>query len=308
MNQGRENHPLENTRTLIGAAWGAATRKSMQRSPAEEYLRLLNKEPLIGDNPEEKVIKAAFTTMLLKITSQQNFSREQLLTIPWSSRRIRPSRLSASLIAFSNDHGKKTVQEFFPVDEILTYLQAVKRQAEITCKPLTIIDQYDLALQQTRNNPVAAAILAHSAFRSVARSSDTRLDSRLAFSIDSLTEPITMMNIARSITDFTINDRRDPLGNTYHWWSQFTANMIFSLQKREYPAQIYIYRKAFSLGPELTVGLRSRLLRMPLAAGDHKQVDRQGMRIGRVMGDLLFNETRIRRHQARKAIPSPKAA
>lgn len=281
---------LENARILTGAAYGAATRKGVLNSPLERYLERLREEPESEYNPPEAVTKKELTTSIIDALSREGNSRDTLLTEPWSSRRIKPSRLAATLIAFSNDHGKKTVPEFFPVDEIFTYLQSVKTRSSQTGKQLTIADQFNLALEQTHNNPIAAALLAHSAYRSVARSSDTRLNPHLVFEVESNTQPITMMNIARSTADFSENDKRDPLGNTYHWWSQFTAGMTFALLKRDNPFQVLMYNKAFSLGPELTVALRSKLLHMPLAAGDHKAVDRQGMRLGRAMGNLLVNK------------------
>lgn len=284
---------IENARILSSAVWGAATKKSMLYSPAGEYLEKLKTEPEPSYNPDEKLTQADFTSRIIAANAQNPLSLDHLLTVPWSLRRIKPSRLAASIIAFSNDHGEKTVTEFFPVDEIHTFLQSVKDQAEQAGKQLSLVDQFDIALEQTNNNPVAAALLAHSAYRSVARSCDTRLDERLRFDVNSDSNPINMMSIARSTADFPINDKhdkKDPLGNTYHWWAQFSAGMIFSLLKKEYPLQVRTYNTAFFFGPELTQGIRNGILRMPLAAGDHKNVDKQGLRIGRSMGHLIVNK------------------
>lgn len=284
---------IKDARTLTGAAWGAATKKSVLevRQRIISYLEQVNKESLHAYNPEESVIKDAFASRIIGAEAQSKHTMTELLTVPWSSRRIKGNRLAASLIAFSNDHGKNTVPEFFPTDEIFKYLEDVKKQASDTGKPLTLVDQYDLALQQTNSNPVAAALLAHSAYRSVARSCDTRLDPRLDFQTNSSTGAISMMDIARSTADFAVKDAmHDPLGNTYHWWSQFTAGMVFSLLKRKTPLQIRVYNTAFRFGPELTKGIRTDMLGMPLDAGDHKHVDRQGMRVGRAMGHLIVNK------------------
>lgn len=282
---------IEDTRILIDAAWGAATRKSILRSGLERYLEKVNQEPSPSFNPEEKIIKREFISRISQAIAEKNHSRRSLLTLPWSSRRIEPPRLAAALIAFSDDHGKKTVPEFFPIHEMFQFLQEVRTQPLETGKQLTVVDQFDIALRQTDNNPVAAALLAHGSYR-VMRSCDTRLSPRLSFEIESDSQPITMMSIARSTADFAVGDTRDPLGNTYHWWSQFSAGMIFTLLKRRAPIQVSVYNKAFYLGPNLTLGIRNRFLHMPLSAGDHKTVDRQGMRIGRAMGNVIVNKLR----------------
>ncbi|HSD98464.1 MAG TPA: hypothetical protein VLB73_02060 [Patescibacteria group bacterium] len=285
----RVHESIENTRALTGAAWGAATRDAVLHSHIDSYLEKIRREAPSFDNPTESIIQEALAAKIIQVTSHA--SRDSLLTNPWNSRRIKPSRLAASLIAFSNDHGKKTVPEFFPVEEILVYLNSIQEQAKKTGKQLTVIDQFNLALDQTNNNPVAAALLAHSSYRAIARSCDTRLSPQLAFEVDSSTQPITMMSVAQSTADFSVNDQRDPLGNTYHWWSQFSAGMIFALLKKDNPIQVATYNTAFSAGPELTVLLRQKIRRRQLAAGDHKQVDRQGKRIGRAMGAILLHES-----------------
>lgn len=280
-----------NTRLLIDAAWGAATRKSILRSGLEEYLEKINQEPAPSYNPEDETIMREFIKSTSLAIDEKKHSKRSLLTLPWSNKRIEPSRLAVALIAFSDDHGRETVPEFFPTDEILQFLHEVRVKSQQTGRQLTVIGQFDLALDQADNHPIAAAILTHGSYR-VLRSCDTRLDPRLSFEIDSEIEPITRMSIARSTADFAIADTRDPLGNTYHWWSQFTAGMTFALLKKKASIQTNVFNSAFHLGPELTLGLRNKLLRMPLSAGDHRNVDRQGMRIGRALGNVIVNKLR----------------
>jgi len=282
---------IENVRILTDAAWGAATRKSILRSSVEEYLEKINQESEPSYNPEDKVILREFYTRVSQTIDRKGYSKRSLLTLPWSNQRIVAPRLAAALIAFSDDHGKETVPEFFPIDEMFLFLYEVKTRSLKTERQLTLIDQFNIALSQTDENPVAAAILTHGSYRAL-RNCDTRLDPRLSFEVESGTELITKMSIARSTADFVVSDTRDPLGNTYHWWSQFSAGMIFALLKKRTPIQTNVFNSAFHLGPELTVGLRNKLLGMPLAAGDHKNVDRQGMRIGRAMGNLIVNKLR----------------
>jgi len=280
---------IANARLLADAAWGAATRRSILRSGLEEYLEKINQEPAPSYNPEEEIILREFIPRISLAIDEKKHSIRSLLTLPWSSQRIELTRLAAALIAFSDDHGRETVPEFFPVAEILRFLHEVRRQSQDTGKQLTLIDQFDIALHQTNNHPVAAAILTHGSYRAL-RSCDTRLDPRLSFGIDSETESITRMNIARSTAEFSIADTRDPLGNTYHWWSQFSAGMTFALLKEIAPKQANVFNSAFHAGPELTKFIRNKLLGMPLAAGDHRSVDRQGVRLGRALGNVIVNK------------------
>lgn len=279
---------IQNVKVLVDAAWGASTGKSILRSGIEAYLKRINQDSEFSYNPGDEVILLEFFQRISRVVEEKNHSRESLLMLPWNSRKIELPRLVKALIAFSDDHGKETVPEFFPVGEIFKFLGKIKCQFQETKKNLNLIDQLDIALHQTDGHPVAAAIIAHSSYR-VLRNCDTRLDPRFSFELESDTKQITQLSIAQSTADFAMTDIKDPLGNTYHWWSQFSFAMTSFLFKPENFIQVNVYNSAFHLGPELTRGIRNKLLGMPLAAGDHREVDRQGMRIGRAIGALVMN-------------------
>ncbi|MBI2031766.1 MAG: hypothetical protein HYT08_04095 [Candidatus Levybacteria bacterium] len=279
---------VHNGRIFVDAAWGAATRRSILRSGLETYLKKVNRKPESSYNPDDEIILREFFPRISQAVKEKNHSRQSLLTLPWSTQKIELHRLAKAIIAFSDDHGKETVPEFFPVEEMFQFLNEVRCQFQQTGKQLTLINQLDIALRQTDNHPTAAAILTSVSYRAL-RNCDRRIDPRLSFAIDSDTESITMMDIARSTADFAMADKRDPLGNTYHWRSQFSFVMTSPLFKTDSPTQVNAYNTAFHFGPELTRGIRNKLLGMPLAAGDHKDVDRQGMRIGRGIGSLVIS-------------------
>lgn len=287
-----KERPLQNMRTLAGAIWGASM-KNVNGEHINEYRYLLSREEPPTQNPKESELKQIILSQITESLTKGHFNLEDLLTVPWSFRRIRTSRFAAALITFTNDHGKKTTPEFFPTDEVVTYLQNIRQQYENTGEQLTIPDQFSIALSQADNNPIAAALLTHAAYRSIARLWDTRMSPKLKFPVTSNTEAITMINIAKSTADFDDSQEiTDPLGNTYHFWSQFTAGVVFTLEKRKRFIQTSLYNQAFSHGPELTSLVRKKIRGRPHSFGNHKEVDMQGLRLGRAAGHLILNKLR----------------
>src|SRR5579872_4248768 len=122
LNRAERWDKFQNMRILTSAAWGAATKKAIFQSPIETYLAKIQKESPVHSNPEEATIATAMTQRVTQAIEKNHYSRDDLLTVPWSARRIKPARLAASLIAFSNDQGQKPIPEFLPVDEIFLYL------------------------------------------------------------------------------------------------------------------------------------------------------------------------------------------
>jgi len=281
-----KERPLENFRILAGAIWGASV-KDVKGDRLHEYRAHLRGESA-RYNQEEQVLKQMLFAQVTASLQRGNICLDELLTVPWSSRRIRLPRITAALIAFTNDHGKKTAPEFFPVDAIVTYLHSVRQQYEEIGQPLTIPDQFALALSQTNNNPIATALLAHGAYRAVARGWDTRMSAQLDFPVTSDTEAITMVSIAESTADFISSQGPlDTLGDTYHFWSQFSAGMVFTLEKRF--IQSGLYTLAFSHAPELTTLIRETFGGKSQQFGVHKEPDMLGLRLGRATGHLIAN-------------------
>lgn len=285
-----KERPLQNLRILAGAVWGASM-KDVQGEHLNEYHRLLRETDVSKYNPDEPNLKQMLLSQVTEALAKTSLRLEDLLTVPWNSQIIRLPRIAASLIAFTNDHGKITTPEFFPIDEIMIYLQSIRQKHTETGERLAIPDQFSIALSQTNGNPVAASLLTHGAFRAVGRVWDTRLSSRLEFSVTSDTEEITMMSIAEGTADFDDGRKTvDPLGNTYHFWSQFTAGMVFTLARRKKFIQTGLYNLAFSHAPELTSLIRESWRSKSLQFGNHKEVDMQGRRLGKATGHLIVNQ------------------
>lgn len=280
---------IENTRLLGRAILGNA----FEGKPGyfSTYIQEASREEPHEYNPRGEVLAAEVIDQAYKALSEKSYTKEDLLTIPWASRRglqetkIKPSRLAASIIAFSDVQGKRTVDEYFPVGEMQTFLADVQSHASENGKPLTIPEQFAVALQITDNNPVAASLLAHSAYRAVARGKETKISPDLAFSREKV------LDIARSTADFhTVNSpSRDPLGDTYHWWASFCAGLGFTLSKEEFPIQSRLYTTAFYHEATLTTFVRKTVLRRTNISNHHKDVDRQGLQVGITVGNFLKN-------------------
>ncbi len=283
---------LESAKILTGAAWGAATR-DIEGDQINEYRHLLCRMEVSQFNQNETTLKQMLLSQVMGSLSTEDFTLEDLLTIPWASRRIELPRVASHLIAFTNDCGREFAQEFHQVDEIITYLTSIRQQFEETGEQLTVPTEFAVALSQTNNNPIAAALLAHCSYRAIARLADTRISPRLDFPISSSTESISMMSIAESTADFIDTyGPADPLGNTYHFWSQFTAGMVFALEKREKPIEAGFYDILFYYAPELTTLVRRGWGHKPQQFGNHKEADLQGHRLGRAAANLIMNKVR----------------
>ncbi len=276
---------IENARLLGRAIVGNAFEHLP--APYALYIKQIAKETPTRYNQNGKELILALTKQIDE-TLPQRVKIENLLSTPWSLRRgervkIKPSRVAASIIAFTDVQGKHIIEDFFPVAYIQTFLAQVEKQAAIGGQPLTIPEQFALALQITDNNPVAASLLAHGAYRAIGRGKDAKISPDLSFSLEKA------MSLARSTADLhTVNSpSRDPLGDTYHWWASFSAGLVFTLAREEHPIQSRLYTTAFYHEAALTTFVRKNVLRKTNLTNHHKDVDRQGLQAGITVGNFL---------------------
>ncbi len=237
-------------------------------------------------NPSDEVID---TSMLALVDSTVASGARDWLRLPWGSQqRVQLDRLAGTIISFVDDHSNKIPREFFPVDKMLEYLFTVRENYLRAGRRLTIPDQYAVALDIADDNPVAAAVLAHSSYRSVARGWDTRVDERLRFPVIS-EDPrmLDMVKVAESTAMFSSTSKADPLGDTYHFWGQYSAGLVSELNKSDHPAQATFLKTAFYYGPNMMSFVRETILKKTQAAGNHLEVDRHALRLGTIVGRRL---------------------
>lgn len=276
---------LENARLLGRAILGNA----FEHKPGSyaTYIRELVNESPTRYNENGKEIAACLIDQI-HISLSSDTQPGDLLRVPWTLRRenqrkIKPSRVAASIIAFSDVAGKHIIDDYFPIGHIQEFLTLVENQSAQNKQPLTIPEQFSLAMQLTNNNPVAASLLAHSAYRAIARGKDTKISPELVF------PHIRAATLARSTADFHTENSpaRDPLGDTYHWWASFSAGLVFTLAREKQPIQSRLYTTAFYHEAALTTFVRKNLLHKTTIVNHHKDVDRQGLQAGITVGDFL---------------------
>jgi len=280
---------LKNTEMFITAAWGAAT-KDVKGDHLFEYSQIMERRSCDQFNDPEQSTRATLLDQISQSLRNKPLL-DNLLIIPWSLRRLNVTRTATHLMAFTDDNGRYYPSEFFDVEKIWIFLSEVRKRFEDHQVRLRVPEQLSISLSLADNNPIAASLLAHTAFRSIARNCDTRVDPRLRFPVYSDNQTISMINLTDSVADFDLPDTvNDPLGNTYHFWSQFTAGMAFTIERRTSWVPIF-YTALFRKAPELTDLVRRRLGRKLQRFGNHREADRLGMRLGQAAGNLIVKKT-----------------
>lgn len=192
-------------------------------------------------------------------------------------------RMLSAFCSFSDTHRGTIAQEYFPVELSLQFLEAVYENAKHQGKALNAADQYVLALRFANGNPLAAAILAHSAFRMAGRDRDTRVHSEFSMDLDS------RIVIANSVALFGAQENTvtDPVGDTYHFWAQYSAGMVSYFKGRDNPLQSGLFYLVFKNGSNLMQLVHEKILGKPVIFGFHKEVDRLGIRVGLKMAKWI---------------------
>jgi hypothetical protein len=280
---------------LMRAAWAVAsgpTGNSPEQVHVKAYVDAY--QPRIDHtredlfNPPESSIQDALVSYVDAKIRENEFSPYNWNNLSWTDNAIYMDRTARTIISFSDDHTVPVANEFFPIDPILNFLQNVRESYDESQRKLTIPDQFEIAMKLSDNSPVAAGILAHAAYRAVGRVLDTRVSDRLVFPVESPIDQISMLNIAETTAHFpSETGTNDPLGDTYHWWGQFSANLIFELYKPTRPLQARAYQRTFYHGPDIMNFARETVFRKKQIAGKHKEADRQGQRVGVAVGQMI---------------------
>ena len=97
-----------------------------------------------------------------------------------------------------------------------------------------------------------------------------------------------MIDIAKSTAHFNMGDAicADPLGDTYHFWAQFSTGLVLELygDRPIRATQAKVVKAIFRIGPDLMRFGRETIRGHKMIAGNHKQVDLYGLQLGSEMG------------------------
>jgi len=278
------NRTLENTSMFIGATYGASTR-DVDKGLLTEY-RLAVERMEFSINPPEKEIRQGIVNSVAGALRTNAYNQDDLMTLQKTQTRIESSRL-----AFTNDCCNGYPPEFLDTDKILVFLTGIRQRAVDLGHQLNVLEQYNLALKLTHYHPIVASLLAHISLRAVARNADTSYSESLQFPVGDLEgECISMVGVAESLADFGGNGVTvDPLGNSYHFWAQLNAGLIFTMEKNLKPFSSAFYRTLFYCAPEITTLIRKRIGGKLQQFGEHAIVDRQGHRVGCAVAHFVNN-------------------
>ncbi|MBL8021375.1 MAG: hypothetical protein JNM27_17015 [Leptospirales bacterium] len=192
----------------------------------------------------------------------------------WTSSPVSSRRLASYIISFVDDYRGSAPEEFFPWDR-LSLLFAALANGDT---PMPLPFQLRLALHHADQNLLSALVLIHSASRIIARGRDYRiLPVPLHFSLEA-----RLLFAARFAPfDSEISQGGDILGDTYHYWAMLLAGFFFWS-----PATFSLipYRPLFMLAPDLMRIVRQGIFRSYLFNGNHKTIDKLGLRHGRIIG------------------------
>ena len=222
-------------------------------------------------NPEPTVLLQQFQEILGNSAAKDVDSDK--LKLPWSFRRVDLQRLFCSLVTFSDDHQVKIAREYFPIQESLDYIEAVRNLSEANERPLLLLEQFSVALGVTDSQVLPAAILCHSASRAIGRNRDRRVSSNFRFDEEDF------YSWGNYIARFDSPNQYDPAGDTYHFWATFTMGLALRLNSRYDRTHCLVYGALFYFGADIMRNARQIIARNPLHY-KHREVDRLGLEIG----------------------------
>lgn len=217
--------------------------------------------------------------------------------LPWAPEAtLSLRRLSAALIGRSDDYAGPLPVELLPAAEARELMDVLRRAAEAAGRPLDVCEQLAVALGQSGGHLFAAALLLHTATRTLARGSDARLDPCLALWLNE------RLTLGSSIAAFDpeLCDG-DPLGDARHYWAMVCAGVASVWAKRSGRRSAgRVLHAGFFLAPEPARRLRMRL------EGPHPdrgRLSRMGLRHGISLGVAAARQAALSRRSRSAAAP-----
>jgi len=274
--------------SALAHAFYGATRNS--RTYLADYKERLDRELSPnpeGLNPAELILLPRFQEIL---STTDPGTIESKLTLPWAyGVTVTMGGALCALCSFADAHKGTIPAEYFPVELSFKFIDLVQRASKDRGKPLDLADQYILALEQVDYNPLAAAILAHSAFRLAGRNRDTRVHPDFNLDLD------RRVSIANSVAHFYMDplSRKDPLGDTYHYWAQYSAGMIAHFKRKDTPVKSKFFYLFFYNGANIIHLVHEKMLGNAILFGLHKKVDRLGLRMGVKIAEWIESRSAI---------------
>lgn len=262
---------------LLGVFFYGATSEQFQET--RSFILAPHRSPCAYPNPYgENLVGGLFTSL-----STKPWDLDSMIQLPWGNRFSKGQYLR-TYGAYSDQHSLPLVPHLLVPKLGRRFIDNVVKNADDLGRQITLIEQYQLALDLADGHPLGAALVAHSGARAIARNRDQRVDNELyRFSQEE-------MNHWRDCVSFFISNSDsygEVAGDTYHFWGAFVAGMVVD---RQFRARDIIFNPIYKgIYPNMEW---IAALATGLTVGDwvlvHKVVDREGFSAGKSLSKRLI--------------------
>lgn len=255
---------------VVRALWGVSSSPPMPKYP--EYVAAVRelKRAAGAYNPQGSELGKALTAVAE--SRRLNVAAE----FPWRRAAVGWSRMIAAVTSFTDDYRGPYPEEFFSRPHTYETMRRLTESSRKAARPLTVPEQFEIALDVCEESAFAAAATLHGASRMIARARDLRALPELRLSLG--------QRLARGSAFAAFRDEDslggDPLGDTYHYWAMVVGGMWCGEVERVRSITSLATAAFLRNGADLMWLVRDRLFGSTLFFGRHKTIDRLGFSHG----------------------------
>jgi hypothetical protein len=260
---------------VVRALWGVSSSPPMPKYP--EYVAAVAELERRADafNPSAAVIGAKLVLLAAEHVAQIDAQ------LPWHPLEASWPRLIAAITSFTDDYSGPFPVEFFPRARTAALLSRLEARSRCLCRPLTVIEQFELSLDLCSNSAFGAVAVLHAASRLLARGRDNRALPDLALP---LRERLERSGLVAAFPP-QVSRGGDPLGDTYHYWAMLLGGLWCGAVSRSHVTRAAATALFLRNGADLMWLVRDRLFGSTLFFGRHKHVDRLGLEHGMALAE-----------------------
>ncbi len=260
------------------AAKGGITQNdkySMQKLLDTGYI-----SPRAYSNPPLYILEEQFMSSM---ESCGPLKKEDVTTLPWTHSTFSKGLHLQTMVAFTDQHDAEVAEELFAPKLSRSFVNNVRESASRMKRQITLPEQFEIALELTNNNPLAAAIIAHAGSRSITKLRDSRVAPELTFTLDDAREWRDCVSTFQDIT----GEYGSPRADSYHFWGAFIAGLVSEIAITSKDKILNpLYRFIYLNTAEITTLLRYKLAGKGMGPV-HKEPDILGYHIGSMMGQHI---------------------
>ncbi len=196
---------------------------------------------------------------------------------------ILPSRgrFLLTWMAFLDQHQLDVDDTIFRTPEARNFVEEVIDTSDSKGRQITVLEQFEIAMRQGKNQFVRSLLLAHSGSRAIARGSDNRA------SFPYELKDLQKWEQCVGYFPYSLDGYGDPAGDTYHFWGQIIAGILATRTKN---LADHLWRPVYSLlFPNSSFFVKILRKAEYNATNDiffHQAIDRVGFDIGKRLSVL----------------------